>query len=297
MNRLNFFKKFLFHSHLKSTLTKQMKIIPIPLLSDNYSYLIYGSNPQEALIVDPSEGQPLINYLTKNHPDVAISHILLTHRHYDHTGGVQDLLTFLNEQQSTLKTFKKIEIYAGASENLPYVTRSFKENAVFQLTKDIRVTVFLVPCHTVGHVLYFLESTNEKAELERAVFTGDTLFLGGCGRFFEGTAKEMLANFDLISSLPKETLIYCGHEYTVSNLEWAMGVEWENEAIEAKLKKSKEIINSSGFTVPGTVAEEMEINLFMRCRHPRIMEKFKTDNPVEVMQKLRSLKDAKGSLK
>ena len=295
MFRINQIQKFL-QTTIKSSSLK-MKIHPIPLLSDNYSYLIYGSNSQEALLVDPSEGKPLINYLAKNFPSTCITNILLTHKHWDHTGGTEELLDYLKEQQKAQAKFNKIEIYAGAEEKLSFVTVSIKETSTFQITKDIKMTVFLSPCHTTGHVLYYLESLNEKGEIEKALFTGDTLFLGGCGRFFEGTAQEMLKNFDLISSLPKETKIFCGHEYTVSNLEWAMGVEWENEILEKKLLWAKETRSKGEFTVPGSIGEEMEINVFMRCRHPRIMEKFKSENPVEIMQKLRSLKDSKGSLK
>ena len=296
MFRLNHIQKFLSHCHLKS-IPNPMKIHPIPLLSDNYSYLIHGANPEEALLVDPSEGKLLIDYLCKNFPTINITHILLTHKHWDHTGGVQDLLEYLNAQQTAQKTFKKIEVYAGALENLSYVTVPIKETSSFQINKDIKMTVYLSPCHTTGHVLYYLELINEKSDLDKALFTGDTLFLGGCGRFFEGTAKEMLANFDLIESLPKETKIFCGHEYTISNLEWALGIEWENESIEKKLTWAKEVRTKGEFTVPGSVGEEMEINVFMRCRKDRLREKFKSDDPVEIMQKLRSLKDAKGSLK
>lgn len=274
-----------------------MKIHPIPLLSDNYAYLIHGANPQEALLVDPSESKPIIDNLTKNFPTVNITKILLTHKHWDHTGGVPELLAYLNEQQISQKTFKNIEIYAGAAETLAYVTTPIKEITSFQITKDIKMTVFLSPCHTRGHVLYFLECANLNGTIDRALFTGDTMFIGGCGRFFEGTAKEMLENFDLIATLPKETNIYCGHEYTNSNLEWALGVEWENEAIVNKLKWGKEMVAKGGFTVPGSIGEEMEINLFMRCRNPRITNKFNSEDPVQVMQKLRSLKDSKGSLR
>lgn len=286
MNRLKNIKKYIIHSTLK------MKIFPIPLLEDNYSYLIYGTDPKQALLVDPSEGKPLIEYLSKNHPEVNISHILLTHKHWDHTGGVGELVSFIKNKTNIEENFKEVQIYAGAPENLPYVSVPIKEKTSFQITKDIQMTVHLAPCHTMGHVLYFLQSGEEKA-----IFTGDTLFLGGCGRFFEGTANDMLANFDLVSSLPKETMIYCGHEYTVSNLEWAMGVEWENEEISKKLKLSKEKIAKGEFTVPGSVGEEILTNVFMRCRQKNIQEKFGSENPVDVMKKMRNLKDVKGSLK
>ena len=295
MLRIKQIQKFISQNPLKSF--HSMKVYPIPLLSDNYSYLIHGSNASEAMLVDPSEGKPLIDFLSKNFPKTNITNILLTHKHWDHTGGVHELLAYLNEQQKVQGITKTIQIFAGAPENLNYVTIPVKETTTFEISKDLKLTVYLSPCHTTGHVLYYLEGTNDKNEPERALFTGDTLFLGGCGRFFEGTAKEMLVNFDLIASLPKDTQIFCGHEYTVSNLEWALGVEWENESIEKKLKWANNVRSQGGFTVPGSVGEEMEINVFMRCRNPRIMEKFKSLDPIEIMQKLRSLKDAKGSLK
>lgn len=277
-----------------------MKVIPIPLLEDNYSYLIYGKNPNQALIVDPSEGKPLVEFLSKL-PEIQVTNILLTHKHHDHTDGVPDLLKYLNEQN---KSNDKIEVFAGFEENFLAATRNIKEKESFKISEDLKITVFPVPCHTRGHVLYFLEDINNNQDnysqtgsYHKCLFTGDTLFLGGCGKFFEGNAQDMLRNFDLISSLPIDTYIFCGHEYTVSNLEWALGIEWENDAYLKKLEWAREIRKNGKFTVPGKIGEEFETNIFMRCRNEKLMQKLKAKEPVEVMEILRKMKDMKMNLK
>merc|ERR1712087_82962 len=145
------------------------------------------------------------------------------------------------------------------------------------------------PCHTSGHICYFV--TGPSGE-EPAVFTGDTLFIGGCGKFFEGTGKEMhAALIEKLSSLPTETKVYCGHEYTVNNLKFAEHVEPDSEAVKSKMAWAKTQRSKEQPTVPSTIAEEMQYNPFMRVRESAVQSHAGMKDPVEVMGFLRKEKD------
>jgi hydroxyacylglutathione hydrolase len=131
----------------------------------------------------------------------------------------------------------------------------------------------------------------------RCVFTGDTHFVAGCGKFFEGDGKMMLQNMDELGELPKDTFVFPGHEYTKGNLEWAIGIEWENEAYEKKLAWVKEKLSAGDYSIPSMIGEEFDINIFWRTRVARIQEKTGEKDPVAVMTALRGMKDKKVSLK
>lgn len=137
-----------------------MKILPIPLLEDNYSYLIYGKNTNEAMVVDPSEAFPLINLLEKM-PEIQVTNILLTHKHWDHTGGVADLLRFLENQLQLKGLNKKIDVYAGAEENFSLANVWIK-NEETRKFDDLKITMFPAPCHTRGHLLFLIEDLMAK---------------------------------------------------------------------------------------------------------------------------------------
>lgn len=148
----------------------------------------------------------------------------------------------------------------------------------------IEVTCMHTPCHTKGHILYYIDSGHKQEEykvskegdyqhiqgVNRCVLSGDTVFLGGCGRFFEGNAEQMVSALDRFSALPEDTLVFCGHEYSVKNLEFGMQAEPDNFHIQEWHKRFGDIISSGRFTVPGTVATEKLINVFMRCREHTI---------------------------
>lgn len=155
---------------------------------------------------------------------------------------------------------------------------------------SIKVDVFFTPCHTKGHVLYYAQDKENTPSL----FTGDTLFIGGCGRFFEGSADQMhYALNKVIKSLPKETLIYCGHEYTVSNLKFALKVEPENQDVQNKLKWAQKQRENHLYTIPSTIGEEETFNPFMRTHMPQLRKNLNLVNATdeEVMAELRELKN------
>jgi len=221
---------------------------------------------------------------------------------------VPELVTLLKEfyQLQGIHDYK-LEVLAGSDDNIPNTTVSIPSKMTYSV-EEIKITALPTPCHTRGAISYYLEDTqnldktNDKTLTNteacyRCVFTGDTLFIGGCGRFFEGTPKEMLQNFDLLSSLPLDTYVYCGHEYTIANLEFSIGIEWENPAYEKKLEWAKEKRKTGAFTIPSTMGEELDINIFMRCRNEELMKKLGRDEAEEVMEKLREHKNNKVSLK
>lgn len=278
-----------------------MKIFPIRLFSDNYSYFIFGKNQKKCILVDAADDSVVIPFL-KKWPDYQVSHLFFTHKHSDHVGDLPSLLEGLKELYNS-----EVEVVAGEIDNIKGTTKAVKDNDSFQI-EDISVNVIHTPCHTKGAVCFFLQTDGSKdnessflkedhVESYKSVFTGDTHFVAGCGRFFEGTADQMLNNLDTLGKLPKDTFIFPGHEYTSSNLEWAMGIEWENEAYEKKLKWVQDRIHKGSFGIPSTVEEEFDINIFWRTRVPKVQERTGKTDPIEVMAGLREMKDKKVNLK
>ena len=187
-----------------------MKVITIPILSDNYSYLIIDKDNKSCSAIDPASPEEIIPFLEKNKFD--LKNILNTHYHIDHTAGNLDL-----------KKKYKCKIFGPEKEKnqIPGIDITLKENDVLEI-ENYNAKIFETPGHTAGHIIYWFDK-------EKIVFTGDTLFVLGCGRLFEGTPQIMWNSLLKIRNLPKETQIYCGHEYTKSNADFATTVEKEIE--------------------------------------------------------------------
>ncbi|KAK9723022.1 Cytoplasmic glyoxalase II, variant 2 [Basidiobolus ranarum] len=193
-SRLQSYRKF------HTTATADMKIISIPALQDNYSYLIVDESTNEAIAVDPVEPNKVLDAADK--AKVKLTSVFTTHHHWDHAGGNEELLS----QKPELAVY-------GADNRIAKVTNFVKDNDMFKIG-SLNVTCLMTVCHTNGSVSYYVTDGEDKA-----VFTGDTLFVGGCGRFFEGTPEDMHHSLsNVLALLPKDTKVYCGHEYTKSNL-------------------------------------------------------------------------------
>jgi len=256
-----------------------MRIVQVPVLSDNYSYLVIDENSAVSFAVDPAGPKQMLEAASKE--NVKISCILTTHHHGDHAGGNKELS----------KALGGVKVYGG-DDRVEAVTNIVGEGDQIEVG-FLKVKVLSTPCHTSGHVLYQVSDSNEETK-PIALFTGDTLFIGGCGRFFEGTAEQMHhALCEVIASLPLDTEIYCGHEYTVKNLQFALTVDPHNQAVKDKLEWAKKQRESNLSTIPSTVAEELSYNPFMRVAQPEISETIGMSgaSPIEVMAQVRKLKD------
>ena len=175
-----------------------MRIEIIPCLQDNYSYLIIDESNKSACVVDPSESEPIVNFL--NNKNIKLKYILNTHHHYDHIGGNQELK---KKYGSVVVGFK------GDSKRIPEIDILLEDNQIWK-AENFEAKIMHIPGHTSGHICFNFFK-------EKIVFTGDTLFSLGCGRIFEGSYEEMFESLNKIKLLPKETKIYCGHEYTLNN--------------------------------------------------------------------------------
>tara|TARA_Y100000758_G_C16011422_1_gene407764 strand:+ start:324 stop:1043 length:720 start_codon:yes stop_codon:yes gene_type:complete len=237
-----------------------MKIEIIKCLKDNYSYLIIDEKTKSACVVDPSEAKPIINYIEKN--KIYLKFILNTHHHYDHVGGNKDLKKKYNA---------KVIGFEGDKDRIPEVDICLKDRETWK-NKNFEFKIFHIPGHTSGHICFNFFK-------EKLLFTGDTLFSLGCGRIFEGTYEQMFNSLELIKSFSLETKIYCGHEYTLKNSDFCSIHDKENSKLAEKIISIKEKLNKGLPTIPSTLKEELETNIFLKC------------NSIESFSKLRDLKD------
>jgi len=255
-----------------------MKVIPVPCLRDNYTYLLVCEETGHAGVVDPSEGPPVAAAVRR--AGVELKAILNTHHHHDHTGGNGALLA----------EFPGLAVYAHASdrERIEGQTVGLETGDTFSLG-NLTVRALHNPGHTSGAVSYVVGD---------AVFTGDTLFAGGCGRLFEGTPAMMYESLNkVIGALPETTRVYFGHEYTENNLKFAATVEPDNQAVQRKLASVKALRAKGEFTTPSLLRDEWATNPFMRCDAPGIKARVRREDPanaldpVSVLAVVRTLKD------
>lgn len=253
-----------------------MKVVPVPQLMDNYAYLVIDEDTQQAGIVDCAEAEPVLRAV--NDAGVRLTAILPTHHHFDHVGGNQDLLAAL----PTLAVY-------GVDQRIPGLTRTVQDGDRLQLG-GLEAQVIFIPAHTTGHIAYYFPR-------ERGVFTGDTLFAGGCGRLFEGDAAMMIQSLSKLSVLPDETRVYFGHEYTEKNLRFALTLEPDNAALQEKHVWAQRQMQSGGTTTPTTIGSEKATNPFLRWASPALRatlaQRFPTlpMDDVNVFAKTRALKD------
>jgi hydroxyacylglutathione hydrolase len=245
----------------------------IPCLQDNYSFVIHDIETNTVAVVDPSEFDPVNNFIKKKFNK--IDFILNTHHHFDHIGGNVKLK---KKYKSKIIGYKKDE------ERIPGIDIKLSDNENFKLG-NIDFKIFFIPGHTSGHICFY--SKNEKI-----LFTGDTLFSLGCGKVLEGTHLEMLKSLNLIKKLPADTQIYCGHEYTQKNLDFCSKYEINNR-LDEKKKWIISKLDQKQPTIPTTVKEELETNIFLRCDNPEVKKSLNMENSTEfeVFKKLRDLKD------
>ena len=253
-----------------------LEIIPLPALKDNYIWLLKNTISRHVAIVDPSEAEPVLNVI-KSEGLIPIA-IMITHHHWDHVGGIQGI----TEQF-------EIPVYTPKTETVAGSTNPVAEGDIISLSElELSLEILDVPGHTSGAIAYYTDTV---------VFSGDTLFTAGCGRMFEGTPPQMHASLSKFKTLPDSTLLYCGHEYTASNLKFAASVEPDNAAIHKRLQHVEKLRNSNQPTVPATLAEEKQTNPFLRCEISDVIMAAShfsdkdLNEPSEVFAALRKWKD------
>ena len=244
-------------------------------LQDNYSYVIHDTTTGIVGVIDPSEFIPIDNFIKKKFNK--IDFILNTHHHFDHTGGNLELKKKYNS---------KIIGSAEDEKRIPGIDIKLLNNDIFKFG-NVDFNIILVPGHTSGHICFY-------SKKEKIIFTGDTLFSLGCGKVFEGTHLQMLNSLSRIKKLPKDTNIYCGHEYTKKNLEFCTKFEFGNNFLKEKKNWITLKLNKKEPTIPITIAEELNTNIFLRCDLLTIKKSLGMENSseVEIFKKLRDLKDS-----
>jgi len=223
-----------------------LEIIRIPVLSDNYVWLVHEPASKETMVIDPAVAPPILAEAEQR--GWTITQIWNTHWHPDHTGGNAEI------KQATGCT---ITGPAAEAERIPTLDRHVSEGDSVKLG-DVIADVIDVPAHTAGHIAFHIAD-------ERAAFVGDTLFAMGCGRLFEGTPAQMYANMRKLEALSDDTMIYCAHEYTQANGEFALTVEPDNDALIARMAQVKALRAKDEPTVPTNIAAEKATNPFMRA--------------------------------
>ena len=251
-----------------------MQVTPIPCLTDNYAYIIFDNISKTTGVVDPSESKPIISFLKKK--KLKLNYILNTHHHFDHIGGNEELKKIYNAEVVGFK---------GDKHRIPGINITLEDNEKW-IFGNSQIKILHIPGHTLGHICFFFEK-------EKIAFTGDTLFSLGCGRIFEGDHNQMLQSLNKIKKLPKDTMIYCGHEYTHKNAEFCMKYDSNNIDLKSKFEKIKKLRSSNLPTIPSSLEDELKSNIFLRCDQNDIKIKLnmKNQEDFKVFRKVRDLKD------
>ncbi|GLE04213.1 hypothetical protein PINS_up013124 [Pythium insidiosum] len=258
-----------------------LRVRVVPMFTDNYGFVVIDEANQTMFAVDPADPAQILPVLreeetTKQRQFLGI---LTTHKHADHSGGNVEIAS----------KYPELMVAGPANEDIPARTRPLSGGEKFKLGA-VQVKVLAVPCHTAGHLAYVVSGDPETPPL---LFPGDTLFVGGCGRFFEGTAEDMYrALYEVILTLPKDTRVYCGHEYTMANLRFAMSVDPSNVVLRDKMAQVRLRRSKNLPSIPSTLREEMQYNPFLRVHEEVIRNAVGGSDPVSVLDHLRRRKDS-----
>lgn len=251
-------------------------IIPIPALKDNYIWALVDKMHNTMVIVDPGDADPVEIFLQKH--NLSLKAILITHHHWDHTNGINKLVQKYH-----------VSVFGPAQEYISGLTTPVGDKDEIKIESfPLTMQILTIPGHTTGHIAFYAPGI---------LFCGDTLFAAGCGRIFEGSADEMYASLKKIFMLPDDTQIYCAHEYTLNNLNFAKVVEPSNHHITKRIKEVSELREKNLPSLPSLLADEKASNPFLRCNSPEIkanVEKFaghSLENPIAVFTWLRKWKD------
>jgi hydroxyacylglutathione hydrolase len=253
----------------------------VPVLKDNFSYVITDAATNATAFVDVSEVAPLLQLVgtraswaaeTLRSPSAPVV-VLSTHKHWDHSGGNKDIIA----------KFPDVQVYGGEHEPVPHLTHALKHGETFHIG-SLSVDVYHTPCHTAGHVLFHV--FHPDARDAGAVFTGDTVFAGGVGAFFEGNSELMIHALKLFAALPDTTCVFPGHDYTLNFLKFAATVTPNDAFVAAQVAKYTTLKAAGEPSVPSTVADEKKQNVFVRVLDPAFRSLLGKEDSVELMQHL-----------
>ncbi|NJN85887.1 MAG: hydroxyacylglutathione hydrolase [Leptolyngbyaceae cyanobacterium SL_7_1] len=255
-----------------------MEIHRLSALSDNYIFVLCDPVNRQAAVVDPAEAQPVLDCLERL--GVELEAIFNTHHHNDHVGGNRELLT----------RFPEVIIYGGVEDRgrIPGQQVFLKEGDRVAFG-DCQGEVLFIPGHTKAHIAYYFppKGSTECGEL----FCGDTLFAGGCGRLFEGTPAQMVASLAKLRALPDKTRVWCAHEYTLKNLQFAQTIDPSNSSLSARLRWVEAMRRQAQPTIPSLLEEEKRTNPFLRWDSTALQAAVQSRDPIETFAFLRKMKD------
>lgn len=251
-----------------------LNIVQLPVLKDNYIYILHEPISKETAVVDPALAEPVLEFLI--HRQWSLNYILNTHHHWDHIGG-----------NTELKQHTNCQIMASVydQQRIPGVDAAVSEGAHFYLG-DQRVTIIDTPGHTLGHIAYYVPESH-------ALFCGDTLFGMGCGRLFEGSAEQLWSSLQKFKALPQNTLVYCAHEYTQNNGDFALTLEPDNLDLQARLTNVRKRRQANLSTVPASIADELATNPFLRTNSIALQNQLAMpgQSEIAIFTRIRQLKD------
>lgn len=251
-----------------------LEIIQLPVLINNYIYLIHDPISKETAVVDPPIPEPVIEILTSN--KWKLTYILNTHHHWDHVGANLELKQ---------KTNCQIMGYEADQSRIPGIDKLLKHGGTINIGNQVAI-VIATPGHTLGHIVYHFPENN-------ALFCGDTLFSMGCGRLFEGSPEQMWHSLQLLKQLPKKTKIYCAHEYTQANGKFALTLEPDNQQLQQRCDQVNQLRYHNRSTIPSTIGQELSTNPFLRDHSQSIQQSIgmKNQPAIKIFAKVRELKD------
>ena len=255
-----------------------MNVIRIPVLNDNYIFLLYDRTSNIVAVVDPAVAKPILAKIKELNATLVA--IFNTHHHSDHVGGNKELL----------QHFPEAVVYGGKEDRgrIPQQKYFLEEGDTVEFARR-KAQVYFIPGHTKAHIAYYFPPV--EGETWGELFCGDTIFAGGCGRLFEGTPAQMVNSIEKLRGLPDTTRIWCAHEYTLNNLKFAITVDGDNQKLQKRLQQVILDREKDIPTVPTTMAIEKETNPFLRWDDTQIKSAMALEEPARVFGRLRGMKD------